>query len=58
MNKNFEAAYKKRKSGKLIWLICTAISEKEANNKMDLYIFQHYGRGYTRYAGSLPIKNK
>jgi hypothetical protein len=53
---NFEAAYKKGKSGKLIWVSCFAQSEKAANEIMDNYVFKKHGCFYRRYAGSLPIK--
>lgn len=56
MKHNFEAAYKKKKSGKLKWISCFANTSAEADNKMDAYIAKEYGGTYRRYAGSLPIK--
>jgi hypothetical protein len=56
-NHNYEAAYKKPHSGKLVWVSCFAISQAEANTTMDSYINNNYPNdGYTRYAGSLIIK--
>jgi hypothetical protein len=54
---NFEAAYKKRKSSKLKWVSCYAKNEQDANNIMDIYVFQKHGGKYRRYAGSLPIRH-
>lgn len=54
---NYEAAYKKRRNGKLMWISCTATSQKEANKLMDAYVAKEYNNeGYIRYAGALPIK--
>lgn len=57
LNHNYEAAYKKKKSGKLLWVSCKADSNNEAAKLMDAYIAeQSPNEGWRRYAG--PLKTK
>lgn len=53
---NYEAAYKKKNSGKLLWVSCKADTEKDAAILMDQHVAaKHNNKGYNRYGGPLHI---
>jgi len=54
----FEAAFKKRKSGRLKWVQAQDETVNGALCKMRAYIQQHYGgQGYRLYGGPLKLKD-
>lgn len=58
-NHNYEAAYKKKSSGKLLWVSCKADTEKDAAALMDQHVATQYNnKGYNRYAGPLQLENE
>lgn len=56
--KIYEAAYKKRKSGRLLWVQVSDKESKSADKRMDAFVQEQYpNKGYRRYAGALEKKD-
>lgn len=52
----YEAAFKRRKSGKLLWAIGSFENETKAQNGLQSYVQDKYkNQGYNLYAGCFKV---